>query len=67
MGVEEVICDSLIVCIMTAVELEGGRTRQYTPSIADLFWFCLCLQSLQHSFGKECFAGRRYYTFLATG
>lgn len=40
---EEVIFDSLIACIMTAVELEGKGTRQYMYSISYLAWVSLFL------------------------
>lgn len=43
MSDEEVIFDSLIACIVTAVELEGKETRQYMYSISYLAWVYLFL------------------------
>lgn len=40
---EEVIFDSLIACIVTAVELGEKGKRQYMYLISDLAWVCLFL------------------------
>lgn len=40
---EEVIFDSLIACIVTAVELGGKGTRQYMYLISYLAWVYLFL------------------------
>lgn len=40
---KEVIFDSLIACVVTAVELGEKGKRQYMYLISDLAWVCLFL------------------------